>query len=85
MHINVCRKASAFTQQPANKTPPFYSMLLGERAADVRLTDISQPRDNTVNTHGSISVHVRGEPSRLALLHACLDWVGAVKGVAALK
>lgn len=37
------------------------------------------------NTHGSISVHVKGEPSRLALLHACLDWVGVVTGVAALK
>lgn len=81
MHVNMCVEKHSHSQQ----TKPFYLMLLREGAADIRLTDISQPCDNTANTHGSISVHVKGEPSRLALLHACLDWVGAVKGVAALK
>lgn len=30
-------------------------------------------------------VHVMGEPGRPAVLHACLDWVCAVKGVGALS
>lgn len=28
MHVNVRREAFAFTQQPGNKTPPFYFVLL---------------------------------------------------------
>lgn len=83
----VCREAFTFTQQPANETPPFYWMLLVERESGGRQSRLnrhfSQPCENAASTHGSISVRVKGEPGRLALPHACLDW-GRWKGVAAL-
>lgn len=85
MHMSMCRGAFTFTQQQANKTELFYWMLLTQRAANNRLTDISQPCENTVNTHGPLVWILRVSPAGWLCLHACLDWVAAVKGVAALQ
>lgn len=81
----MCREANAFTQELADTKPFLRNVTRSEGAADIRLTDISQPCEKHSEHTWSISVHVRGEPGRLALLHACLDWVGVVMGVAALS
>lgn len=70
---------TAFTIR--EQTPTFY--LNDRAAADVRLTDNSQPYEK--HKHGPLVCMLRVSPAGWLWLHACLDWVGAVKGVVALK
>lgn len=85
MHMNICVEKHSHSHNSQQTRPHLSTVCYSERAADFRLTDIYQPCENTVNTHGPLVCMLRGEPGRLALLHACLCWGGAVKGVAALK
>lgn len=57
----ICRveEAFTFTQQPANKTPPFYLMLLGESSRHRVNRHFSTMWKHSEHTW-SISVHVKG-------------------------
>lgn len=71
MHMNICvDEAFAFTPTASKTKQPHLSTSC--YSADIRLTDIYQPCEHT----WSISVHVKGEPGRPALLHACFGLGG---------